>query len=287
MSDAHNEHESLIKTPKQLIAVIAAAFIVPIIVIVLLTKFVAGEKGGQAGLSDEQIAEATAARIRPVGDAGFTLTDASAPRQLQTGDGVYKAVCATCHDGGLAGAPKTGDAGGWSARIAQGYDKLVANAINGIRGMPAKGGNPDLADVEVARAVVFMANKAGASFKEPVVKDAPATAAAPAADAAAPASAAPAAAPAAAAPAAAPAALSADAGKKIYDSACMACHAAGVAGAPKFGDKAGWAPRLKKGADTLHASAIKGLNAMPPKGGSSASDAEIKAAVDYMIAAVK
>lgn len=285
MSDAHNEHESLIKTPKQLIAVIAAAFIVPIIVIVLLTKFVAGEKGGQAGLSDEQIAEATAARIRPVGDEGFILKDASAPRQLQTGEGVYKAVCATCHDGGLAGAPKTGDAGGWSARIAQGYDKLVANAINGIRGMPAKGGNPDLADVEVARAVVFMANKSGASFKEPVVKDAPATAAAPAADAAATAT--PAAAPAAGAPAAAPAALAADAGKKIYDSACMACHAAGVAGAPKFGDKAGWAPRLKKGADTLHASAIKGLGAMPAKGGSSASDAEIKAAVDYMVAAVK
>lgn len=293
MSDAHNEHESLIKTPKQLIAVIAAAFIVPILVIVLLTKFVAGEKGGNAGLSNEQIAEATAARIRPVGDEGFTLKDASGPRQLQTGEGVYKAVCATCHDGGLAGAPKTGDAGGWSARIAQGYDKLVANAINGIRGMPAKGGNPDLDDVEVARAVVFMANKAGASFKEPAVKGAPAAAAAaPAAETTTAPGAAPAgataagAAPAAAAPAAT-AAVSADTGKKIYDSACMACHAAGVAGAPKFGDKAAWAPRLKKGADTLHASAIKGLNAMPPKGGSSASDAEIKAAVDYMIAAAK
>lgn len=292
MSDAHNEHESLIKTPKQLIAVIAAAFIVPIIVIVLLTKFVAGEKGGQSGLSDEQIAEATAARIRPVGDAGFTLTDASAPRQLQTGDGVYKAVCATCHDGGLAGAPKTGDAGGWSARIAQGYDKLVANAINGIRGMPAKGGNPDLADVEVARAVVFMANKSGASFKEPEVKDAPAaTAAVPAAETTTAPGAAPAGAAAPAVPPATPPAaigtVSADAGKKIYESACMACHAAGVAGAPKFGDKAGWAPRLAKGTDTLHASAIKGLGAMPPKGGSSASDAEIKAAVDYMVAAVK
>ncbi|QAU32826.1 c-type cytochrome [Janthinobacterium sp. 17J80-10] len=285
MSDAHNEHESLIKTPKQLIAVIAAAFIVPILVIVLLTKFVAGEKGGLSGLSNEQIAEATAARIRPVGDEGFTLKDSNAPRQLQTGDGVYKAVCATCHDGGLAGAPKLGDAGGWSARIAQGYDKLVAHAISGIRGMPAKGGNPDLDDVEVARAVVFMANKSGASFKEPAVKAAPA-AAAPAAEAAAPAAAAPAAAV-AAAPASAPAALSADAGKKIYDSACVACHGAGIAGAPKFGDKAAWAPRLKKGADALHASAIKGLNAMPPKGGSSASDAEIKAAVDYMMAAAK
>ena len=67
----------------------------------------------------------------------------------------------------------------------------------------------------------------------------------------------------------------------------MACHAAGVAGAPKFGDKAAWAPRLALGVDGLTASVIKGKNAMPPKGGSSASDAEIKAAVEYMTAAVK
>lgn len=294
MSDAHKEHETLIKTPKQLIAVVAAAFIVPILVIVLLAKFVTGDKGGNAGLSEEQVAEATADRIRPVGDEGFTLKVAGGPVQLQAGDAVYKAVCATCHEAGLAGAPKTGDAGSWSARIAQGYDTLVSHAIKGIRGMPAKGGNPDLDDVEVARAVVFMANKSGAKFKEPEVKGAATAAAAPASETktepgAAPAGVAAGAAPAATAPAAAaaPAAASADAGKKIYDSACVACHGAGVAGAPKFGDKTAWAPRLKKGVDTLYASAIKGLNAMPPKGGSSASDAEIKAAVDYMAAAAK
>ncbi len=240
----------------------------------------------------DQIAEATAARIRPVADDGFTLQVAGGARQLQSGEAVYKATCATCHDAGLAGAPKTGDAGGWSARIAQGFDKLVANAVNGIRAMPAKGGNPDLDDIEVARAVAFMANKSGANFKEPEAKAAPAEAAAPAATttepAAAPAGAqAAGAVPAAAAPAAAAAAVSADAGKKVYDTACMACHAAGVAGAPKLGDKAAWAPRLQKGIDTLHASALKGLNAMPPRGASTASDAEIKAAVDYMVATVK
>lgn len=300
MSDAHKEHETLIKTPKQLIVVVAAAFIVPILIIVLLTKFVTGDKGGNAGLSQEQIAEATADRIRPVGDDGFTLKVAGGPVQLQAGDAVYKAVCATCHDAGLAGAPKTGDAGGWSARIAQGYDTLVSHAIKGIRGMPAKGGNPDLDDVEVARAVVFMANKSGAKFKEPEAKTAATTATTAAPDAvpasetktepgSAPAGVAAGAVPAATAPAvaAAPAAAAADAGKKVYDTACMACHGAGIAGAPKFGDKTAWAPRLKKGMDTLYTSAIKGLNAMPPKGGSSASDAEIKAAVDYMAAAVK
>jgi cytochrome c5 len=83
------------------------------------------------------------------------------------------------------------------------------------------------------------------------------------------------------------AASGADAGKKLYETACLACHAAGVAGAPKLGDKAAWAPRLAAGVDGLTASVIKGKGAMPPKGGSSASDAEIKASVQYMVDAVK
>jgi len=96
------------------------------------------------------------------------------------------------------------------------------------------------------------------------------------------------AAPGAAAPAAAAGGGDAAKGKSIYDSTCMACHAAGVAGAPKAGDKAAWAPRLKTGKDTLHAAAIKGMGAMPPKGGNaSLSDADVKAAVDYLIGLVK
>jgi cytochrome c5 len=77
-------------------------------------------------------------------------------------------------------------------------------------------------------------------------------------------------------------------GKSVYDSACVACHATGVAGAPKAGDKAAWAPRLKTGVDALYASALKGKNAMPPKGGNPAlADADVKAAVDYMVSQVK
>jgi cytochrome c5 len=77
-------------------------------------------------------------------------------------------------------------------------------------------------------------------------------------------------------------------GKATYDAVCAVCHATGVAGAPKFGDKAAWAPRLKAGLEALHASAIKGKGAMPPKGGNAAlSDADVKAAVDYMVAAAK
>jgi cytochrome c5 len=68
----------------------------------------------------------------------------------------------------------------------------------------------------------------------------------------------------------------------------MACHATGAANAPKYADKAAWAPRIKQGLDALHASALKGKGAMPPKGGNPAlSDAAVRAAVDYLVAAAK
>ena len=77
-------------------------------------------------------------------------------------------------------------------------------------------------------------------------------------------------------------------GKAVYDTTCQVCHAAGVAGAPKFGDKAAWAPRLSAGVAGLAASAIKGKNAMPPKGGNlSLAEGDIKAAVEYMVSQVK
>jgi cytochrome c5 len=299
MSDAHNEHESGIRTPKQLIAAVLAGFLVPIICIVLLVQYVTNHNRVGAG-STGQTPEAVAARIKPVADEGFTFRDVNAPKQIQAGAEVYKAVCAACHASGVAGAPKVGDASAWAPRIGQGYDTLVKHAVEGIRAMPAKGGNPDLDEVEVARAVVVMANQSGAKFKEPEVKAAPAQAAAPAAAAAAaPAAAAAApeavaattAAPAPSAAAAPAASASVDAGKKLYESACVACHGAGIAGAPKFGDKAAWADRIKQGQNVLYEHAIKGFQGkagmMPPKGGSAASDEEVKAAVDYMEAAAK
>lgn len=176
MSDAHNEHESAIRTPKQLIVAIVAAFLVPIICIVLLVQYVTNNKQVGAG-SEGQTAEAIAARIHPVADDGFTLKDANAPKQLQTGEAVYTSTCSACHATGAAGSPKVGDAGAWSARIGQGYDTLLSHALKGIRAMPAKGGNPDLDDVEVARALVYMANKSGAKFSEPAAPAAKAEAA--------------------------------------------------------------------------------------------------------------
>ncbi|THC41700.1 cytochrome c5 family protein [Massilia sp. Mn16-1_5] len=315
MSDAHNE-QSFIRTPKQLIGVVAGFFLVIVIGIILLVSFVTNDKLEGAG-TNSLGPEAVAQRLRPVAEEGFTLRDANAPKVLQAGNAVYTAVCAACHASGAAGAPKIGVAGDWTARLAQGYDTLAKHAIEGIRAMPAKGGNPDLDNVEVERAVVYMANQSGAKFKEPAVPAAAPAAAAPAAGtetgaapaAANAATAAPvagtasatpaaapnaAAAPAAAAPAApaaaaaAPAVANADAGKALYNSACVACHGAGIAGAPKLADKAAWAPRIKQGNAVLYEHALKGFQGkagvMPPKGGSTAPDADVKAAVDFMVA---
>ncbi|MFC0136100.1 cytochrome c5 family protein [Massilia eurypsychrophila] len=290
MSDAHNEHhESAIRTPKQLVAAVAGFFLVTVIGIILLVSFVTTSKLTGEG-TESQSAEAIAARLRPVAEEGFTLKDVNAPKVLQSAESVYTAICAACHTSGAAGAPKLGDAAGWAPRIAQGYDTLLKHAIEGIRGMPAKGGNPDLDDVEVARAVVYLANQSGGKFKEPAVPAAaPAAPAATAPVAEAPAAAAPAAA--APAPAAAAPKLAVDTGKNVYNASCVACHGAGIAGAPKLGDKAAWADRVKQGDALLYEHAIKGFQGkagmMPPKGGSTASDDEVKAAVDYMTAAVK
>lgn len=188
MSDAHNEHQSGIKTPKQLIAAVAAGFLVPIVCIVLLVEFVTSEPKEGAG-STGQTAASIEARIKPVADDGFTFRDANAPKVLMTGEQVYSSTCVACHGTGAAGAPKVGDAGAWGKRISEGFDTLVSHAIKGFNAMPAKGGNPDLDDIEIARTVAYMANQAGAKFKAPDPKPAapaaadaaaPATAAAPA-----------------------------------------------------------------------------------------------------------
>jgi cytochrome c5 len=301
MSDAHNEHESVIRTPKQLLVAVAAFFLIIVIGIILLVSFVTNTHTAGAG-SDSQSVAAVNARIAPVAADGFTLRDSNTPKVLQSAEGVYTAVCAACHASGLAGAPKFGDTSVWGPRIGQGYDTLLKHAIEGIRQMPPKGGNPDLDDVEVARAVVYMANKSGATFKEPVltVSAIPVSGASTATVAGSNAGTTPGAtlppspieaAPLTAVAASAATASTADVGKVLYNQACTLCHGAGIAGAPKFGDKSAWAPRLAQGTAVLYQHAIAGFQGkagvMPPKGGSTAPDADVKAAVDYMLSAAK
>jgi cytochrome c5 len=277
-------HEGPIKTPRQLVLAVIFAFVVPVIAIVLLVKYVTSAPQLASG-SDGLAPDAVAQRIRPIGSV--VLKDLANPAALRTGEQVYAAQCSACHGAGLAGSPKLGDEAAWAPRIKTGYDTLLASALKGKGAMVAQGGG-DFADVEVGRAVVYMASKAGARFDEPKLPAAPA-AAAPTPVAATAAAAEPtAAAPSPAAmPAPAATVPNAEAAPALYAQICAACHAAGVAGAPKFGDKAAWAPRLAQGVDGLTASAIKGKNAMPPRGGSAGSDADIKAVVAYMVNAVK
>jgi len=147
---------------------------------------------------------------------------------------------------------------------------------------------PEAIEARIQPVAGFELREAGAPAAPEATKAAAApkaTDAKPAAAAAAPAAAAPAAAPAAPAPAASAAAGD---GKKVYDATCMVCHGTGVAGAPKYGDKAAWAPRVATGQDALLKNSINGIRAMPPRGGNGAlSDAQLRAAVDYMLAAVK
>lgn len=304
MSDnTHEEaHTGPIRTPKQLLLTVFFAFVVPVAIIMGLVAYVtsetkpAGALQAEAfslgGVTAQDMERGVAQRIRKVG----TVEIRDANRPLKSGEEVFKGQCTTCHTAGVAGAPKFGDAAAWGARIKTGFESLVNSALKGKGAMPPQGGG-DFDDTEIARAVAYMANAAGANFAEPkqpapAAKQADAGAAAEApAQAAAPAAAAAPAQPqavAAAAPAApATAAAAAGNGEATYKQVCVACHAAGVAGAPKFGDKAAWQPRVAQGVPALYTSALKGKGAMPPKGGSPAPDADIKAAVDYMVGAVK
>lgn len=285
----HDEaHTGPIKNPKQLLTAVIFAFVIPIFAIIALVYYVtSGNKPAMGSASPER---AVAERIQKIGMV--EIRDANRP--LSSGEQVYTAQCAACHAAGVAGAPKFADTGAWGARIQTGYDALLHSALAGKGAMAPQGGG-NFSDVEIGRAVVYMANAGGAKFAEPAGPKAgaegaaeaaaPATAAAPVD--AAPAAAIPVAVAAAAPAAAATAGAGAAAGEALYKQACQVCHAAGVAGAPKFGDKAAWAPRIQTGMDALYASVIKGKGAMPARGGAAASDADIHAAVDYLVAAAQ
>lgn len=297
LPEHEHAHESAIKTPKQLLITVVLAFLIPITVIILLVNLVGSSIRTGYG-SDSQSEEAIAKRIQPV--AGFKLVDANAPKVFKTGEQVFQSTCSACHGTGVAGAPKFGNKEAWAPFIKLGFDELVKNALHGIGAMPPKGGNASLDDFEVARAVAYMTNHSGADFpepKEPAGSAAATPAAAPAAAKPAEQKAAqPAAAKAPEKPAepkAAPKAAAAQAsagnsvGEKLYKSVCITCHSVGVAGAPKFGDKASWDPFIKTGLDTMLQKAISGVGAMPPRGGSQATDTELKAAIQYMVDAAK
>lgn len=253
MADSHAKMTQA--TPQEVIISILAGLFAPLLAIFLIIQLVLGIQDSHLPDATTEVAQkATVDRIKPF--ATLAAVDANAPKVEKSGQQVYDAVCATCHSSGALNAPKFDSKGDWAARLGKGFDTLVKHALEGFNQMPARGGDGDLSDVEVARAVAYMANSAGASFKAPET-------AAPAAGAAAkgdPAK-----------------------GKTVYAAHCAACHDAGVAGAPKIGDKAAWEKRLAQGYDTLVTHAVKGLGAMPPKGGADISDADLADAVAHLI----
>lgn len=217
--------------------------------------------------------------IKPVAVVEVATADAGVKTE-KSGEEVVKAVCSMCHAAGLMNSPKIGDKAQWAPRIAQGYETLVKHALDGIRTMPARGGNPALTDGEIANAVAHMANASGAKFTAPVAKAAepsPVTEAKPAEPVAATA------APATNVVATNAAPVAGKSGEEVYKAVCSMCHAAGLMNAPKFGDKAQWEPRIKQGQATLVTNATKGIRMMPAKGGNAdLTDAEVARAVAYM-----
>ncbi|MFT5034961.1 MAG: cytochrome c5 [Litorivivens sp.] len=274
---AHEEeHTGPVKTPKQFLLMAFFSLVIPIFAIIGLVYYVtsANMPAMGAGNMEKSIAD----RILKVGSV--EIRDANRP--LKAGADVYAAQCVACHASGAAGAPKFGDVAAWAPRLKTGFEALWNSALKGKNAMGPQGGG-DFNDIEIGRAVVYLTASAGGKFAEPAA----AAAAAPGEPASAPAPMAAAPVAAAAVVVAAAPAATVGAGQALYQQACVACHAAGVAGSPKFADKAAWAPRIKTGIDAMTASVIKGKGIMPPKGGSSASDADIRSAVEYMASAAK
>src|SRR3990167_7916629 len=162
MSDNHHEeaHTGPIKNPKQLLVAVLFSFVIPIFAIIGLVLYVTSADMPAAGAVNPE--KAIAERIQKVGMV--EIRDANRP--LRAGEEVYKGQCAACHATGAAGAPKFADAGAWTARIATGFETLVQSALKGKGAMAPQGGG-DFNDTEIARAVAYMANAAGAKFAEP------------------------------------------------------------------------------------------------------------------------
>lgn len=220
--------------------------------------------------------------IAPVGqvetkESAATATASTEPAAGGAIDGkaIYQSTCFACHGTGAAGAPKAGDKAIWAPHLAKGLATLHQHALHGFTGkagmMPAKGGNPALSDAQVEAAVNYMVGLVDPAMVKKVKVSAPAKSSA--------------------APAAKGGSDLAQ-GKKTYSATCFACHGTGAAGAPKAGDKAAWAEHVAKGLPTLYQHALHGFTGkkgmMPAKGGNaSLSDADVKAAVDYMVSLVK
>ena len=176
---------------------------------------------------------------------------ASAEERERGGKEIVEAVCAVCHRTGVNGAPTIGDRKAWAKLASQGLTSLTGVALKGVRKMPPHGGNPNLTDTEIERAITYMVNQSGGDWIEPVSKRVSAVQ---------------------------------RGGGEVVQAYCAKCHQTGAMGAPGIGDRAAWIPRLKQGFEVLVSSAITGHGPMPSRGdAANLTDSEIRAAIAYMI----
>lgn len=173
------------------------------------------------------------------------------PKGAAAGKALYENYCSGCHATGAGGAPKYGDPSGWTPIMKNGIDKVYENAIKGIGGMPAKGTCVSCSDQDIKQAVDYMvlsiAGKSGTAVapqKKLTIED----------------------------------------GKRIYEENCSVCHNSGFQKAPKPGDITAWKPMVDQGFLDTYINVITGRHGHPQRGAcSNCSDAEIKAAVKYMM----
>lgn len=176
MSDDHIKMTKT--TPMQFTVALLGGLFAPTIVIILIISLLVKIHMSHAQEIPLAMNPASVdARIAPVGQ--LTIVDANVVHVDKTGEQVFNAVCTACHTPGALGAPKFGNKAAWAPRIKQGYQTLISHALSGIRQMPPRGGNPDLSNLEIARAVAYMADAGGAKFTPPDAPATPASAATP------------------------------------------------------------------------------------------------------------
>ncbi|MDD5240914.1 MAG: c-type cytochrome [Sulfuricella sp.] len=180
--------------------------------------------------------------------AGMANMVLAANAPSRSGKEIVSTICIACHGEGKDGAPRIGNTADWAPRAKYGLNQLTRSAMDGVRKMPAHGGEATLSDLEVERAIAYMVSGGRTLDKEKTSGK-----------------------------------VTHGTGEQIVAAACGNCHREGSNGAPRIGDANAWLPRMAKGVNELVSSAIHGHNKMPSRGGfSNLSDADIRAAVSFM-----
>ena len=148
----HQEDKDFMSKFMMVLGIIVLLAVVIFLLARLVTKVDVSEEGENA-MRQAAVEE----RLQPIGEV--VSGEKQTGPVVRAPEDIYAQVCAACHDSGALGAPKTGNAGDWSARISKGMDTLVSHAINGFNAMPPRGGDASLTDEDVKKVVQYMVDK--------------------------------------------------------------------------------------------------------------------------------